>query len=584
MVNLTIDGKHIAVKEGTTILEAAKKAHINIPTLCKWKGLNEIGACRVCVVEVKGLELLPASCITAVEEGMEVYTNTPKVYDARKTNVQLILSQHNYECAVCSRNKNCELQDVVNKLNINDQEYEKDLTPLAWDKDFPLIRDNEKCIKCMRCIQVCDKISATGIWDLNLSGGRTTVWTKGGANIKDMDCTLCGQCITHCPVGALSSRDDNHKLLGVNGALADSKKVKVVSIAPAVRASWHEFLGLKKEEKSVKKLVGALKKMGFDYVFDVDFGADLTIMEEGSELIERMKNKDEHQWPMFTSCCPGWVRWVKSHYPEFVDNLSSAKSPNQMQAAIIKTYFAESIGKKPEEIYNVAVMPCVAKKAEADIPTINSTPSAKDVDAVLTIRELSSLIKLSGINLETVEECEFDSPLGESSGAGVIFGVTGGVMEASLRTAYHILTDKTPPVDAFKVIRNLGQVKEAEFKINDVTLKVGIVCGLKNTERLLERIKNNEVQYGFVEVMACPNGCIGGGGQPIHRENDLKFKARAKDIYTRDELSVHRNSYENPYIQKLYSEYLETPLSERAHHLLHTDHKSWELKDICYNK
>ena len=255
-----------------------------------------------------------------------------------------------------------------------------------------------------------------------------------------------------------------------------------------------------------------------------------------------------------------------------------------MQAAIIKTYFAESIGKKPEEIYNVAVMPCVAKKAEADIPTINSTPSAKDVDAVLTIRELSSLIKLSGINLETVEECEFDSPLGESSGAGVIFGVTGGVMEASLRTAYHILTDKTPPVDAFKVIRNLGQVKEAEFKINDVTLKVGIVCGLKNTERLLERIKNNEVQYDFVEVMACPNGCIGGGGQPIHRESDLKFKARAKDIYTRDELSVHRNSYENPYIQKLYSEYLETPLSERAHHLLHTDHKSWELKDICYNK
>lgn len=582
MVNLKIDGKQVSVKEGTTILEAAKKAHINIPTLCKWKGINEIGACRVCVVEIKGLDLLPASCITAVEEGMEVFTNTPRVFDARKTNVELILSQHKYECAVCSRNKNCELQDIVYDLNINDQEYEKDITSLPWDKNFPLIRDNEKCIKCMRCIQVCDKIQASGIWDLSLSGGRTTVWTKDGKNIKDMACTLCGQCITHCPVGALSSRDDTDKLLGVKGALADSSKLKVISIAPAVRASWHEYLGLKNNEKSVKKLVGALKKLGFDYVFDVDFGADLTIMEEGSELIERLKNKENHKWPMFTSCCPGWVRWVKSHYPELVDNLSTAKSPNQMQGAIIKTYFAESQSKKPEEIYNVAVMPCVAKKAEAEIPTINSTKGIKDVDLVLTIRELSSLIKLSGINLDSVEECDFDSPLGESTGAGVIFGVTGGVMEASLRTAYHILTGLTPPVDAFKVIRNLGEFKEAEFRINDITLKIAIVCGLKNTEHLLERITKNDVQYDFVEVMACPGGCIGGGGQPIHRENDLKQKKRAKDIYTRDEQSVLRNSYENPYIQKVYSEYLISPLSERAHHLLHTDHKSWEIKDICY--
>lgn len=584
MVNVKIDGKEIRVKEGTTILDAALKVNVKIPTLCKWKGINEIGACRVCVVEVKGLELLPASCITAVEEGMEIFTNTPRVYDARRTNIELILSEHKYECAVCTRNNNCELQDLVYEQNIIDEEFEKNLTPLSWDKDYPLQRDNEKCIKCMRCIQICDKVQASGIWDLNLSGGRTTVWTKEGKNINDLSCTLCGQCITHCPTNALSQKSDTDKLLGTNGVINNKDKVKVISIAPAVRAAWHEFLNISDKNKSVKKLVGALKQIGFDYVFDVNFGADLTIMEEGSELLERLKNRDKHKWPMFTSCCPGWVRWMKAHHPELSENLSTTKSPNQMQGSIIKTYFASKIGKKPSEIYNVSVMPCVAKKAEAAIPTINVNENTRDVDLVLTTRELSDLIKLSNINFDNVEECDFDAPLGEGSGGAVIFGVTGGVMEASLRTAYYLVTGDKPPVNTFKMIRTLDEMKEGEFTINGTSLKVGIVCGLKNVERLIERLKNNEVQYDFVEVMACPNGCIGGGGQPIHRECDLKFKKRAKDIYGRDEKAELKNSYENPYVQQLYKEFLGKPLGEKSHELLHTDHNSWSLSDINYKE
>lgn len=575
MVNLKINGKNISVKNGTTLLDAALANGINIPTLCKWKGINEIGACRMCIVEVKGMELLPASCITLAEEGMEVYTESPRVYEARKTNLELILSEHRYECITCSRNGNCELQNLAWQFGIYDVPFKKKISTLSWSSKFPLQKDNEKCIKCMRCVNVCDKIADSHIWDVNFSGERTTVWTRQGKNIDDLDCTLCGQCIEHCPVASLTSVDETEQFFGTNGLLNDKSKVKVISIAPAVRSSWTEELGENFKKASLKKLVGLLKKIGFDYVFDVDFGADLTIMEEAGELLSHLNDKDKHSWPLFTSCCPAWVYYLKHHYPEFTDNLSSSKSPNQMQGAIIKTYFANKIGVAPENIFNTAIMPCVAKKRECEISGINSNSDAKDVDCVLTIRELSTLIKKANINIDDVDECEFDSPLGESTGAGVAFASTGGVMEAALRSAYYFIVGEKPPLDAFKDVRNFKGRKEATFVINGAELRCAVVAGLKNASILIDEIKSGKRCFDFVEVMACPSGCISGGGQPIHSEKDSRIKERQKDIYKRDANSELRNSYENPSVQKLYSDFLSSPNSEKAHHLLHIDHHSY---------
>ncbi len=573
MVNLKIDGIAVTVPEGTTILDAARQAGINIPTLCYLKGLNEIGACRVCVVEKVGESHLIAACDNAVEEGIEILTNSPKVRASRRANVELILSQHSSRCPSCVRSGNCSLQKVANDLGITSESYDVRYSPFSWNEDFPLIRDASKCIRCMRCIQVCEKIQGLGIWDLNGTGTRTDIGVSGGKKIEDTACVLCGQCITHCPVGALHERDDTQKALA---ALADSEITTVIQIAPAVRAAWGEDLGMSRDEASVKRLVAALRKVGFDYIFDTDFSADLTIMEEGSEFLERLKSGDIAKYPMFTSCCPGWVRFIKSQYPDMVDRLSSAKSPQAMFGAVTKTYFADKIGKEPEKIFCISVMPCVSKKQEIDIPNINDS-AAKDVDLVLTTREVDRIFRAEHIDVASLAEEEFDSPLGESTGAAVIFGTTGGVMEAALRSAYFLVTGTNPDPDHFKAVRGFdGPWREAEFELAGSTLRVAVASGLANTRELIEAIRAGKVHYDFVEIMACPGGCGGGGGQPICDGSELA-QVRDEKLYALDRESKLRFSHENPSVQALYSEFLGSPLSEKSHHLLHTDHHGWHM-------
>lgn len=575
MVNLTIDDKVISVPEGTTIMEAAKSSKIPIPKLCYLKGINEIAACRVCVVELEGMDKLITSCNNVVKEGMVIHTNSPKVRVDRRKTIQLILSQHDCKCATCVRSGNCTLQTVANDLNIIDLPYKERFETEPWDKNFPLIRDARKCVKCMRCIQVCDKVQGLKIWDVTGTGSRTTVGVSGNRQIDQAACALCGQCITHCPVGALRERDDTEK---VWEAIADEKKVVVVQIAPAVRAAWGEALGMKREEATFGKIVHALKKMGVDYVFDTAFSADLTIMEEGNEFLERLKKGETKVRPMFTSCCPGWVRFVKSQFPHMVPQLSTAKSPQQMFGAVMKTYFADSIGVKPENIYTVSIMPCVAKKGEAKMELYHEEYAGHDIDAVLTTRELERMIRSAHILPETLEDVECDPLMSEGTGAGVIFGSTGGVMEAAIRSAYYLVNGKNPDADAFQIVRNNMEtgVKEAAVTLADTEVSVAVVCGLSNTRNLLERIERGEVHYDFVEVMACPGGCVGGGGQPIHDGEELA-SVRGENLYFLDKNAKIRFSHENPDVLKLYENYMEKPLSHKAHMLLHTDHNAWEM-------
>ena len=575
MVNLTIDDKVISVPEGTTIMEAAKSSKIPIPKLCYLKGINEIAACRVCVVELEGMDKLITSCNNVVKEGMVIHTNSPKVRVDRRKTIQLILSQHDCKCATCVRSGNCTLQTVANDLNIIDLPYKERFETEPWDKNFPLIRDARKCVKCMRCIQVCDKVQGLKIWDVTGTGSRTTVGVSGNRQIDQAACALCGQCITHCPVGALRERDDTEK---VWEAIADEKKVVVAQIAPAVRAAWGEALGMKREEATFGKIVHALKKMGVDYVFDTAFSADLTIMEEGNEFLERLKKGETKVRPMFTSCCPGWVRFVKSQFPHMVPQLSTAKSPQQMFGAVMKTYFADSIGVKPENIYTVSIMPCVAKKGEAKMELYHEEYAGHDIDAVLTTRELERMIRSAHILPETLEDVECDPLMSEGTGAGVIFGSTGGVMEAAIRSAYYLVNGKNPDADAFQIVRNNMEtgVKEAAVTLADTEVSVAVVCGLSNTRNLLERIERGEVHYDFVEVMACPGGCIGGGGQPIHDGEELA-SVRGENLYFLDKNAKIRFSHENPDVLKLYENYMEKPLSHKAHMLLHTDHNAWEM-------
>lgn len=575
MVNLTIDDKVISVPEGTTIMEAAKSSKIPIPKLCYLKGINEIAACRVCVVELEGMDKLITSCNNVVKEGMVIHTNSPKVRVDRRKTIQLILSQHDCKCATCVRSGNCTLQTVANDLNIIDLPYKERFETEPWDKNFPLIRDARKCVKCMRCIQVCDKVQGLKIWDVTGTGSRTTVGVSGNRQIDQAACALCGQCITHCPVGALRERDDTEK---VWEAIADEKKVVVAQIAPAVRAAWGEALGMKREEATFGKIVHALKKMGVDYVFDTAFSADLTIMEEENEFLERLKKGETKVRPMFTSCCPGWVRFVKSQFPHMVPQLSTAKSPQQMFGAVMKTYFADSIGVKPENIYTVSIMPCVAKKGEAKMELYHEEYAGHDIDAVLTTRELERMIRSAHILPETLEDVECDPLMSEGTGAGVIFGSTGGVMEAAIRSAYYLVNGKNPDADAFQIVRNNMEtgVKEAAVTLADTEVSVAVVCGLSNTRNLLERIERGEVHYDFVEVMACPGGCVGGGGQPIHDGEELA-SVRGENLYFLDKNAKIRFSHENPDVLKLYENYMEKPLSHKAHMLLHTDHNAWEM-------
>lgn len=574
MVNLIIDGKKISVEENTTIMEAAEQNGIPIPRLCYLKGLNEIAACRVCVVEMEGKEKLITSCNNVVEEGMVLYTNSPKVRRHRRTTVELILSQHNNQCVICSRSGNCSLQKVANDLNILELPYKQTPEKQEWNKEFPLIRDSSKCIKCMRCIQVCDKVQSLNVWDLEGTGSRTTVNVSRRQKIEEAPCSLCGQCITHCPVGALSERDDTEL---VWDAIADPEKIVVVQVAPAVRASWGEQLGLSPEEAKVGKILDSLKRMGADYVFDTAFSADLTIMEEASEFLERFTAGELKERPMFTSCCPGWVRFVKSQFPHMVKDLSTAKSPQQMFGAVMKSYFAESIGVSPEKIFSVSVMPCLAKKSEREMELFYGEYAGHETDVVITTRELVKMIRSAHIKPDTLEDIPGDNPMSVGTGAGIIFGATGGVMEAALRTAYFTLKKENPPAGTFKQVRSTGfqennGIQEAEFDIEGVKVRTAVVSGLGNTRELLKKIERKEVQYDFVEVMACPGGCVGGGGQLIHDGKELAFE-RGKNLYYLDDRSEVRCSHDNPDIKKLYAEYLEKPLSHKAHLLLHTEHQ-----------
>ena len=581
MVNVIINGIAVKVPEKTTILKAAEKAGVRIPTLCYLKDLNEIGACRICVVEVEGYERLFTACNNPVADGMVIHTNSKKAREARKINVELILSQHNTNCAVCSRNWNCTLQKVANNLNIHWIPFEKDLPRIArTDYRFPLIREYDKCIKCMRCIQICDKVQSTSIWDVMNTGSRTTVDVGGVYRLEDSDCVLCGQCITHCPVGALRERDDLDQVME---ALEDPDKITVVQVAPAIRTAWGEGFGLKPEFATYRRLVSLLKNIGFDYVFDTNFSADLTIMEEGSEFLEKLKEASaskkegkEVRFPMFTSCCPGWVRFVKANYPEFVDQLSTSKSPQQMFGAICKSYYAQILNVDPSRIFVLSVMPCLAKTAERSYPTMVDDQGDPEVDVSITNRELVRLIRMENLNPEEFPETEPDMPLGVGSGAGNIFGATGGVMEAALRSAYYLVTGENPNPDAFRDVRGMEGWKEQTFDLAGTPLKVAVVNGLGNARRLLNELKKGRVSYDFVEVMACPGGCVGGGGQPIHDGVEMAGD-RARVLYRQDAGAELRFSHENPSIKAVYADFLGAPLSELAEHLLHTDHHGWTM-------
>lgn len=579
MVTLTINGQQISVPERTTIMEAAEKVGIHIPHLCFLKDINEIAACRVCLVELIGIDKLVTACDTECRDGMEISTNSPRVRKIRKMNVELLLSDHRSECTSCVKSGNCTLQTISNDVGIIRSPFEHNTAEKSrWNEDLPLIRDASKCVKCMRCIQVCEKIQGLGIWDLHGTGHRTTIGVRDNLSFQDSGCILCGQCITHCPVGALRERDDRDLL---NDALGDPDKVVIAQIAPAVRTAWGEQIGLSDEESTIGKLVCALKKIGIDYVFDTDYSADLTIMEEGSEFLERLAHRDDYQWPMFTSCCPGWVRFVKTRYPDMTDNLSTAKSPQQMFGAIAKTYVAHRLGVDPDKVFSVSVMPCVAKKYERTVSQVNYKDGGYDVDLVLTTRELDRFIRSDSIKPEDLTDMPFDDIFGEGSGAGVIFGTTGGVMEADLRSAYYLATGENPKADAFKDVRGMKGWKEETFDIKGTKLKVAVASGLANAKALMEAVRRGDVQYDFVEIMACPGGCVGGGGQPFKDGFELAGE-RGEQLYQLDRESSIRFSHENSAVQLTYEEYLGSPMSDKAHHILHTDLKSWDLKMTEY--
>ncbi len=582
MINLTIDNKDISVEEETTVLEACKLAGINIPTLCYLKKVQAIGACRVCLVEIDGIKDLVASCVMPVTEEMVVHTNNRRVREARKVVVELLLSEHEGECQTCDRNEDCELQNIAHDLGIRTLRYEgAKATRYKDDSSVALVRNSEKCISCRRCVTVCTQTQTVSALFPQSRGFKTTIGPAFGKNLDTVTCVQCGQCAAVCPVGAISERDQTDE---VWAALDDPDKVVVVQTAPAIRAALGECFGMEPGTLVTGKMTTALRRMGFDAIFDTNFSADLTIMEEGTELLNRLKmalvDGESVALPMFTSCSPGWIQFMEYYYPDMLDNLSTCKSPQQMMGAMVKTYYAHKLDRKPEEMYVVSVMPCTAKKFEAARAEMNSS-GVQDVDVVLTTRELGRMITQAGIDFVTLEDSEMDAPLGLSSGAADIFANSGGVMEAALRTAYELVTGRSLPFENLHVtpVVGLEGIKEAEITIDGtlpewrflegVTAKVAVAHTLGNARRLVEKIRAGEAEYHFIEVMTCPGGCIGGGGQP-RITTDAVREARIAAIYAEDEGKKMRKSHENPDIARVYVEFLGEPLGHVSHRLLHT--------------
>ena len=575
MVNLKIDDKDVCVEEGTTILAAARQAGIDIPTLCFLKDINEIGDCRMCITEVEGRKGFATSCIQKVEEGMNVKTHSPAVMEARRTILDLILSNHQRDCLTCTRNGNCELQNLAVKFNVTGVEYEGERNKHNIDDKSPaIVRDFNKCILCRRCVAVCKNIQKVGAIDCINRGFSSCISTVGDHSLNDVNCTFCGQCIEACPVGALREKDSTKE---VWQKLKDPETMVIVQTAPAVRVALGEEFGMPIGTNVTGKMVASLKRLGFDKVFDTNTGADFTIMEEGTEFIERLKNNGN--LPLITSCSPGWVKYIEMNYPENIKYLSICKSPHEMYGAILKTYYAEKNNIDPKKIFVVSVMPCIAKKYERQRNELKNN-GLYDVDSVITTRELARMIKQANIEFTSLEDEKFDDPLGEASGAGAIFGVTGGVMEAALRTVSEVLTGKELDKIDFEQVRGQKGIKRASVKIGDKEVKVVVASGLGNAQTIMEEIKSGKADYQFVEIMACPGGCIMGGGQPIKsakiRETVDVGAKRAAAMYSIDEKSVIRKSHENPIIKKIYKEYIGEPGGHIAHELLHTHYSEME--------
>ncbi|MCI2425425.1 [FeFe] hydrogenase, group A [Candidatus Acetothermia bacterium] len=564
MVTLSIDNQRVEIEAGATILEAAKKINVDIPTLCYIEEINEIGACRICVVEVQRAKALQAACVTPISQNMRVWTNTPAVRKARRLTLELILSNHPRECNTCIRSLNCELQKLADRFGIREIRFWGDDLSYTIDESTPsIVRDTNKCILCRRCVAVCDQVQNVRAIAPQERGFKTTIAPAFHLDLADVACVLCGQCTLVCPTAALHERDQTEE---VWAALADPKKHVVVQTAPATRVSLGEELGMEIGSIVTGQMVAALRRLGFDKVFDTDFSADLTIVEEGNELLHRIKTGGV--LPMITSCSPGWIKFVEHFYPKFLPNLSTCKSPQQMLGALIKTYYAEKIGLDPADIFAVSCMPCTAKKFEAQREEMRNS-GYPEIDVVLTTREIGRMLRQAGIDFNKLPTEDYDDPLGISTGAGLIFGATGGVMEAALRTVYELITGEELEEINFTVVRGLEGVREASVQAGDLTVKVAVAHGLGHACKLMEAIKDGTSGYHFIEIMCCPGGCIGGGGQSIPTNREIREK-RIAAIYTADELMTIRKSHLNPSVQKLYEDFLEKPLGKKSHELLHT--------------
>ncbi|MDO4848040.1 MAG: NADH-dependent [FeFe] hydrogenase, group A6 [Clostridiaceae bacterium] len=571
LVNIKINGMPLSVPAGISILEAARYAGIEIPTLCYLKDINEIGACRICMVEVVGARSLVTACVFPVSDGMEIYTNTEKVRKSRKMTLELILSTHSKECLTCVRSGTCELQQLCKEFGVDDSDaFKGEVIHYDFDDSAAhMIRDNNKCILCRRCIAACDN-QGVSVIGANARGFDTHVSSAFDKDLADVSCISCGQCIVNCPTGAIVEKDDTAKVLE---AINDPDKFVIVNTAPSIRATLGEAFGMHIGTNVEGKMVAALRRLGFDKVFDTDFAADLTIMEEATELVERVKNGGV--LPMITSCSPGWIKYCEHYYPELIPHLSTCKSPQQMFGATMKTYYAEKMGIDPKNMVVVGIMPCTAKKFETKRDN-QSASGYPDVDIAITTRELARMIESAGIYFNHLPDEEFDQPFGESTGAGTIFGATGGVMEAALRTAVKLITGEEAPSVDFEEVRGMKNIKEADYKVGDLDVKVAVASGTKNAKVLMDKIKNGEADYLFIEIMGCPGGCINGGGQPIQHavvRNFVDLKARrAAALYDDDKKDAKRKSHENTAVQKLYDEYLGQPGSHRAHEVLHTSY------------